>query len=64
MREIDENDSSWAELVVVCADNFEDSEEIKGDSTDIKQYIGLPEEVPLIRFSQLLMNAVVEKGKS
>ena len=64
MREIDENDLSWAELVVVCADNFEDSEEIKGDSTDIKQYIGLPEEVPLIRFSQLLMNAVVEKGKS
>jgi len=31
---------------------------------DIKQYIGLPKEVPLVRFSQLLMNAVVEKDKS
>ncbi len=64
MREIDENNLSWAGLVVVCADNFEDNEEIKGYTVDIKQYIGLPKEVPLVRFSQLLMNAVVEKGKS
>ncbi len=64
IHEIDENDSSWEGLVVVCADNFEDSEEMKREEeADIKQYLGIPKEVPLIRFSQLLMNAVVKKSR-
>ena len=50
---------------MVCADNFEDSEEMKGEvQVDIRQHLGIPKEVPFIRFSQLLMNAVVEKDKS
>ena len=60
MREIDENNLGWNELVVVCADNFENCREIQGDSADsidIKQHLGIPNEVPLIRFSQILMNA-------
>jgi len=64
MREKDEQDSSWDGLVVVCADNFEDSEEMKREEeADIKQYLGIPKDVPLIKFSQLLMNALVKKSR-
>ena len=65
MREIDAHDLAWEGVVVVCSDNFEDDKDLQDDLPgDIKQHLGLPKEVPLIRFSQLLMNAVVEKGKS
>jgi DNA-binding MarR family transcriptional regulator len=64
MREKDEQDSSWDGLVVVCADDFEDSEEMKREEeADIKQYLGIPKDVPLIKFSQLLMNALVKKSR-
>jgi len=50
---------------VVCADNFEDSEEMKGQvGIDIKQHMGIPKEIPLIRFSQILMNIAVKNTSS
>jgi len=65
MREKDEQDSNWDGLVVVCADNFEDSEEMKGQvGIDIKQHMGIPKEIPLIRFSQILMNIAVKNTSS
>jgi len=65
MREKDEQDFSWDGLVVVCADNFEYSEEMKGQvGIDIKQYMGIPKEIPLIRFSQILMNIAVKNTSS
>ena len=65
MREKDEQDFSWDGLVVVCADNFEDSEEMKGQvGIDIKQHMGIPKEIPLIRFSQILMNIAVKNTSS
>ena len=65
MRESDAHDLDWEGVVVVCADNFEDDKDLQDDLPgDIKQHLGLPKEVPLIRFSQLFMNANVKKKKS
>jgi len=43
----------WATLVAVCADKLDDLE--MQTIEEMKDHLGLPDTVPLIRFSQLLM---------
>ena len=53
---------TWAKLVVICADSIPGYLCVASDSNEeMKQQIGLPAFVPIIKFSQILLNTDMEK---